>query len=106
MVKSYTFIEKNDFSKKGINVVSAYLSLIKKTISVKNVEDNPNYQKNDIDLVWVYKKEDKQLMISIEVKTDKSQLSKVQKQIKDIVNKTNSDKISFHTFEFKTNEEE
>ncbi len=71
MVKSYTFIEKNDFSKKGINVVSAYLSLIKKTISVKNVEDNPNYQKNDIDLVWVYKKEDKQLMISIEVKTDK-----------------------------------
>jgi hypothetical protein len=71
MIKSYTFTEKNDFSKKGISVVCAYLSHLKKTILVKNVEDDPDYQKNDIDLVWVYKKEDKQLMISIEVKTDK-----------------------------------
>ena len=71
MMKSYTFTEKNDFSKKGISVVCAYLSSLKKTISIKNVEDDPNYQKNDIDLVWVYKKENKELMISIEVKTDK-----------------------------------
>jgi hypothetical protein len=71
MVKSYTFTEKNDFSKKGISVVCAYLSQLKKTISIKNVEDDPNYQKNDIDLVWVYKKEDKELMLSIEVKADR-----------------------------------
>ena len=40
----------------------------------------------------------------VEVKTDKSQLSKVQKQIKNIINETNSDKLGFHTFEFKTNQ--
>jgi len=71
MVKSYTFEEKNDFSKKGISIVCAYLSLLKKTVSIKNVEDDQNYQKNDIDLVWVYKKDEKEIMISIEVKTDK-----------------------------------
>jgi len=71
MVKSYTFEEKNDFSKKGISIVCAYLSLLKKTISVKSVEDDQNYQKNDIDLVWVYKKNETEIMISIEVKTDK-----------------------------------
>ena len=42
----------------------------------------------------------------VEVKTDKSQLNKVQKQIKEIINKSNSDKITFNTFEFKTNKEE
>ena len=71
MVKSYTFNEKNDFSKKGIDIVCKYLKLLKKTVKIKNVEDDPAYQKNDIDLVWVYKKEDKEIMISIEVKTDK-----------------------------------
>ena len=40
----------------------------------------------------------------VEVKTDKSQLSKIQKQIKNIVDETNSDKLGFHTFEFKTNQ--
>lgn len=71
MVKSYTFNEKNDFSKKGIDIVCNYLKSLKKTIKINNVEDDPAYQKNDIDLVWVYKKEDKEIMISIEVKTDK-----------------------------------
>lgn len=71
MVKSYTFDEKNAFSKKGINIVCNYLKLLKKTVKIKNVEDDPKYQKNDIDLVWVYKKEDKEIMISVEVKTDK-----------------------------------
>ena len=71
MVKSYTFKEKNDFSKKGIDVVCNYLKSQEKTIKINNVEDNPAYQRNDIDLVWVYKKEDKEIMISIEVKTDK-----------------------------------
>jgi len=71
MVKSYTFEEKDEFSKKGIQIVDNYLMSLKKTISVKNVENDPNYQKNDIDLVWVYKKDDHEIMISIEVKTDK-----------------------------------
>jgi|SRR3989344_6936077 len=40
----------------------------------------------------------------VEVKTDKSQLNKVQKQIKNIIDEANSDKLGFHTFEFKTNQ--
>ena len=71
MVNSYTFKDKNKFSKKGIDIVCKYLSSLTKTIKVKNVEDDPAYQKNDIDLIWVYKKQDKELMISIEVKADK-----------------------------------
>ena len=71
MFKSYTFNEKNSFSKKGIKVVCAYLSSLNKTIDIKNVEDDPAYQKNDIDLVWVYDKDGKEIMISIEVKADK-----------------------------------
>ena len=50
MVKSYTFKEKDDFSKAGIKVVCAYLNSLKKTIRIKNVEDDPAYQRNDIDL--------------------------------------------------------
>lgn len=71
MVKSYTFDDKNKFSKEGISVVCTYLSSLKKTIQIKNVEDVKGYQINDIDLVWVYKKDKKDLMISVEVKTDK-----------------------------------
>tara|TARA_Y100000310_G_scaffold342145_1_gene443984 strand:+ start:74 stop:604 length:531 start_codon:yes stop_codon:yes gene_type:complete len=70
-MKAYTFKEKNEFSKIGISVVCSYLNSISKTINVKNVEDDKNYQKNDIDLVWNYKKDNKELMISVEVKTDK-----------------------------------
>ena len=71
MTKSYTFIEKDNFSKRGIEIVCRYLKSLKKTVQIKNVEGEKDYQKNDIDLVWVYKKDDKSRMISIEVKTDK-----------------------------------
>ncbi len=69
-MKSYTFKEKNDFSKEGISAVCAYLSSLRKTVKINNVEDDKNYQKNGVDLVWVYKKNNKDIMISIEVKTD------------------------------------
>jgi len=71
MTKAYTFVEKDKFSKKGINVVYNYLNSLKKTIKVKNVENDKKYQKNDIDLVWIYRKDNKPLMISVEVKTDR-----------------------------------
>jgi len=71
MVKSYTFEEKNYFSKIGIKIVCKYLRSLKKTIDIKNVEDDPAYQKNGIDLIWVYNKGEGKIMISIEVKTDK-----------------------------------
>ena len=70
-MKSYTFDEKNKFSKEGIKAVYSYLNALKKTIEIKNVEDNKDYQKNDIDLVWIYKKGENNLMISIEVKADR-----------------------------------
>ncbi|MEM3112868.1 MAG: Holliday junction resolvase-like protein [Candidatus Pacearchaeota archaeon] len=38
----------------------------------------------------------------VEIKTDKSQLNKVQRQIKEIIENNANDKISFKTFEFKT----
>lgn len=69
--KSYTFDEKNDFSKEGTMIVCTYLKSLNKTSEIKNVEDDPEYQKNGIDLVWIYNKNGKELMISIEVKTDK-----------------------------------
>lgn len=40
----------------------------------------------------------------LEVKSDKSKLSAQQKQIKEILNKLNSDKVTFKEFNFKTNE--
>jgi predicted Holliday junction resolvase-like endonuclease len=41
----------------------------------------------------------------VEVKSDTSKLSKHQKQIKNIIDNFDSDKISFHTFDFKTENE-
>lgn len=38
----------------------------------------------------------------VEVKTDKSKMSKHQKQIKDLVDKIGTDKIEFHNFDFKS----
>jgi len=70
MVKSYTFEEKNTFSKIGTNMVSIYLKSLKKTVKVENVEENPEYQKIDIDLIWVYKKEGVNISVTIEVKSD------------------------------------
>jgi len=69
-MESYNFDERNEFSKKGIKAVYSYLNTLKKTIEIKNVEDDKAYQKNDIDLVWVYKKDNNNVMISIEVKAD------------------------------------
>jgi len=70
MVKSYTFEEKDSFSKKGIEIVSSYLRIAKETIEVRNVESDPNYQKNDIDIVWIYREQGDNFIVSIEVKTD------------------------------------
>jgi len=70
-MKSYTFDEKDEFSKNGIKSVCSYLNTLKKTIEIKNVEDDKEYQKNGIDLVWIYRKGKNNVMISIEVKTDK-----------------------------------
>jgi predicted Holliday junction resolvase-like endonuclease len=41
----------------------------------------------------------------VEVKSDKSKMSKHQKQIKDIIDSANTDKISFHNFNFKSEDE-
>ncbi|MCK5283093.1 MAG: hypothetical protein KAK00_06805 [Nanoarchaeota archaeon] len=53
-----------------MDIACKYLRSLKKTIDVKNVEDDPAYQKKDIDLVWVYKKGEDKIMIFVEVKTD------------------------------------
>ncbi|MBI2107280.1 hypothetical protein HYT57_04830 [Candidatus Woesearchaeota archaeon] len=54
-----------------MDVVCLYLNSLKKTIKVKNVEDDKECQKKDIDLIWIYKKRNSNLMISVEVKTDR-----------------------------------
>jgi hypothetical protein len=69
-LNSYGFEERNDFSKIGIKIVTDYLSSLKKTIKIVNVEDDVDYQKIDIDLIWHYK-EDKNICEDyIEVKAD------------------------------------
>lgn len=71
MVNAYTFEEKDSFSKQGIKAVYNYLNALNKTIKIINVEDDPRYQRQGIDLVWIYKKGRNKIKISIEVKTDK-----------------------------------
>jgi hypothetical protein len=71
MVQAYTFTEKDDFSKKGIAVVTNYLKSLEQTVSVENVENDTRYQREDIDLIWKYRRGVDDIVNSIEVKTDR-----------------------------------
>lgn len=71
MVKSYTFEERNKFSKSGINIVIKYLLTLSDTLKVNNVEDEEIHQREDIDLIWIRKWGDVKFSTTIEVKTDK-----------------------------------
>lgn len=66
MVKSYTFNDKDEFSKIGTDLVCRYLKSIEETQRVENVESDPNYQRDDIDLLWTKGSE----IVPVEVKTD------------------------------------
>lgn len=70
LVKSYSFDEKNNYSKRGTAVVTRYLNSQKDTLRVENVENESKYQFMDIDLVWVYKKNGSEIVTYVEVKTD------------------------------------
>lgn len=71
MVNSYTFNEKNDYSKKGIAVVVDYLKSLGRTVKVNNVEDNKEFQQKDVDLIWIYKSGLEEIISHVEVKTDR-----------------------------------
>ena len=71
MVKSYTFKEKDDFSKRGVEVVTRYLQSLPKTVKVENVENDIVYQQIDIDLIWTYRTEKGMVQHTLEVKTDR-----------------------------------
>jgi len=70
MINYYSFDEKNKFSKRGIKIIEKYLSSLDKTLSIKNVEDDVNYQNIDIDLIWTFKKNNVNIVRFLEVKTD------------------------------------
>lgn len=70
MVRSYTFDEKNDFSKKGTLIITKYLESLKETISVENVEEDTAKQLDDIDLIWRVHAGNSEKVIPVEVKTD------------------------------------
>lgn len=71
MTKAYYFHDKNEFSKKGIEVVTNLLKKDIQTIQVDNVESDPTYQKEDVDLIWKYKDHNNNIIVEkIEVKTD------------------------------------
>lgn len=65
-MNTYDFDGRYDVSKIAIDKVNDYLSSLNETIDIINVEDDKSFQKLDIDLVQVTKKD----VINIEVKSD------------------------------------
>jgi hypothetical protein len=60
-----------EVSKIASKAVEEYLKNLKETVSVINVEDDKRFQKQDVDLLWVYILNNKEYFKKIEVKGDR-----------------------------------
>ena len=69
-MKTYDFEKKNAASKIGVSRTIKYLESFPDTIRVQNVEDDQNYQRIDVDLLWECIIDEQEFNIPIEVKTD------------------------------------
>lgn len=68
---NYTFDRQLKIGAQGVNEITDFLNEWKDTIGkVINVENNPEYQDKDIDLIWNYTKDNQTFSKTIEVKTD------------------------------------
>lgn len=54
-LKSYGFNNVNQIAKQGAEEVTEFLYSMKSTVRVENVENDPEYQEKDIDLIWHYR---------------------------------------------------
>jgi len=71
MTKAYNFKDQANSAKKGVDISCGYLKSLPCHVEIINVENNPEYQDKDIDLIWKYENAEKRLCeCAIEVKTD------------------------------------
>lgn len=70
--KAYQFNKSNSIAKVSADEIEEFLYSLPNTVEVVNVEDDINYQKKDIDLLWRFrsKKTKKVVTKSIEIKGD------------------------------------
>jgi len=71
MYKKYSMEDACHVAQKGTEDIEKYLREKPETLSVTNVEDNPEYREKDIDLLWNYSKNGRTRQISIEIKVDR-----------------------------------
>ena len=69
--KKYSMKNTENIAKRAASDIEDYLRAKKETVSVENVEDNPDYRKKDIDLIWKYSKNGIIKEIAIEIKGDR-----------------------------------
>lgn len=68
--KRYQFDEQLEVSKIASEHMETFLKGVPSTLTVVNVEDDKRYQKKDVDLLWMYLHEGKELVKKVEVKGD------------------------------------
>lgn len=70
-MNQYGFAPMLKIGKIAVKEVEKYLKSLKETIEVINVEDDKEYQKKDIDLIWRYMANGRKYEQKIEVKGDR-----------------------------------
>ena len=70
-INQYGFTPMLKIGEMAVKEVEKYLRSLKETIEVINVEDDEEYQKKDIDLIWRYKMNGRKYEQRIEVKGDR-----------------------------------
>ena len=70
-MNSYTMKETLEIADKAYADIEKFLLSKKETIAVINVENDKDFQKKDIDLLWIFKKDGSPVMKKIEIKGDR-----------------------------------
>lgn len=70
-INQYGFTPMLKIGEMAVKEVEKYLRSLKETIEVINVEDDEEYQKKDIDLIWRYEMNGRKYEQRIEVKGDR-----------------------------------
>lgn len=68
---SYSMKETMEVAQRGMVDIENFLTSYKSSLGVINVEDHKDYQKKDIDLLWVFQRNGKHETKSIELKVDR-----------------------------------
>jgi hypothetical protein len=67
----YTMTEASGVARTAAAAVEAYLRSLPETVLVKNVENDPRYQQEDVDLLWKYRSNESVTEARIEIKGDR-----------------------------------